>query len=204
LDLSLGTANKKKFINHNQLDAKGRKARKEEVENEDEEDQVDEENQNTPFSAHMAKNRRERLTEYYSLEPRALPSKEVKPLKNSKLDRFANTIEINLDLASNTQIKAIEAIEQGHKNIGFWHLQNASDFIRNDHAIANLKRIKIRDPSSTNAVRNYIDRAELISPQMKQIIEQQKKLMPKNYQNFYYRRIHIVMRFVFSGRGRGY
>jgi hypothetical protein len=38
LDLSLGIAGKKKFINHGRLDAKGRKARKEEVEMEDEED----------------------------------------------------------------------------------------------------------------------------------------------------------------------
>jgi hypothetical protein len=41
LDLSLEIANKKKFINHCRLDAKGRKARREEVENEDEEDQID-------------------------------------------------------------------------------------------------------------------------------------------------------------------
>jgi hypothetical protein len=89
LDLSLGIVNKKKFINHDQLDTKGWKARKEEVENEDEEDQIDEENQDAPFSAHMAKNlvskdpslnfmepnRRERLTKYYSIKPKALPGK---------------------------------------------------------------------------------------------------------------------------------
>jgi hypothetical protein len=56
LDLSLGIPNKKKFINHGQLDAKGRRARREEVENEDEDDHIDEENQETPFSAVMAKN----------------------------------------------------------------------------------------------------------------------------------------------------
>jgi hypothetical protein len=88
----------------------------------------------------------------------------VKPLKYSKLDKFANTLEINLYLVANAQIKAVEAIEQGHTDIGFWHLQNASDFIRNGHAIANLKRIEIRDPASENAVKNYIDGAELISP----------------------------------------
>jgi hypothetical protein len=124
----------------------------------------------------METDRRERLTEYYSLEPKALPSKEVKPLKNSRMDKFANTLEINLDLSANAQLKSIEAIEQGHRDIGFWHLQNASDFIRNGHAIANLKRIEIRDPVSANAVKNYIDEAELISPQMKQIIENQKFL----------------------------
>jgi hypothetical protein len=51
-----------------------------------------------------------------------------------------------------------------------------------------LERLRIRDSVSANAVKNYIDGAELISPQMKSIIDQQKKLMPKNYQNSYYRR----------------
>jgi hypothetical protein len=41
--------------------------------------------------------------------------------------------------------------------MGYWHLQNASDFIRNAHALSNLERLKIRDPSSANTVKNYID-----------------------------------------------
>jgi hypothetical protein len=44
-------------------------------------------------------------------DPKALPEKEVKPLKNSKLDRFANTLEINFNLSANAQVKPIEAIE---------------------------------------------------------------------------------------------
>jgi hypothetical protein len=40
LDLSLEIPNKKNFINHGWLDAKGRRARREEVENEDEEEQI--------------------------------------------------------------------------------------------------------------------------------------------------------------------
>jgi hypothetical protein len=87
----------------------------------------------------MDQERRERLTQYYSADPKTLPDKEIKPLKYSKIDKFANNLEINLDLAA-------------------------------------------------NAVKSYIDGAELISPQMKQIIENQKKLMPRNYQNFYYKR----------------
>jgi hypothetical protein len=55
LDLSLGIPNRKKFMNHGRLDAKGRRARREEIENEDEEEQIEEENQDTPFSAAMAK-----------------------------------------------------------------------------------------------------------------------------------------------------
>jgi hypothetical protein len=81
------------------------------VENEDEEDQIDEENEDTPFSAHLAKN---------------LVSKDP-----------------------------------------------SLDFM---------------DPASANVVKNYIDLDELISPQMKQIIDNQKKLMPKNFQNCSYRR----------------
>jgi hypothetical protein len=55
LDLSLGIPNKKRFINHGRLDAKGQRSRREEIENEDEEDQIKEENQEAPFSAVMAK-----------------------------------------------------------------------------------------------------------------------------------------------------
>jgi hypothetical protein len=54
--------------------------------------------------------------------------------------------------------------------------------------LENLKRIKIPDPTAANAVKSYIDGAELLSPQMKQITENQKKLMPRNYQNSYYKR----------------
>jgi hypothetical protein len=54
--------------------------------------------------------------------------------------------------------------------------------------LANLKRIEIRDPIVANAVKSYIDRAELLSPQMKQIIENQKILMPRNYRNSFYKR----------------
>jgi hypothetical protein len=41
------------------------------------------------------------LSELHLSEPRALPGKEVKPLKNSRLDKFANNIEINFNLAAN-------------------------------------------------------------------------------------------------------
>jgi hypothetical protein len=112
----------------------------------------------------MDPEKRKRLTQYYSSDPKALPGKEVKPLKYSKMDKFATNLEINLDLAANAQIKAAEAIEQGQMEIGFWHLQNASDFIRNGHALENLKRIEIRDPTAANAVKSYIDGAESISP----------------------------------------
>jgi hypothetical protein len=70
-----------------------------------------------------------------------LPAKEVKPLKFSKLDRFAN--EINLAVAGNAPLKALEAFDQAEADIGYWHLQNASDFIRNAHALSNLERLKI-------------------------------------------------------------
>jgi hypothetical protein len=109
-------------------------------------------------------------------------------LKYSKLHKFANNIEINFDLTGNAQLKVMEALEQEEKKISYWHMQNASDFIRNGCALANLERLKIKDPTSANAVKNYIDGAELISPQMKSVIDQQKKLMFKYYQNSYYKR----------------
>jgi hypothetical protein len=52
-----------------------------------------------------------------------------------------------------------------------------------------MERLKIKDSASANAVKNYIDGAELISPHTKSIIiDQQKKLMLKYYQNSYYKR----------------
>jgi hypothetical protein len=45
-------------------------------------------------------------------------------------------------------------------------------------ALANLERLRIRDSVVANAIKNYIDGTELISPQMKSIIDQQKKLIP--------------------------
>jgi virulence-associated protein VapD len=43
------------------------------------------------------------------------------------LDRFANTLEIIFELAADSQVKAIEAIQQGQRDIKFLHLQNASE-----------------------------------------------------------------------------
>jgi Asp-tRNA(Asn)/Glu-tRNA(Gln) amidotransferase A subunit family amidase len=143
----------------------------------------------------MEPDRREKLIELCSQDPKALPSKEVKPLKYSKLDRFANNIETNLAAAGNAQVKALEAFDQADADIGYWNLQNASDFIRNAHALSNLERLRLRDPRSANAVKNYVDGAELISPQMKSIIDSQNKLAPKYYQNSYYKRrgeTHII------------
>jgi hypothetical protein len=96
-------------------------------------------------------------------------------LKFSKLDKFANNIKTNLAAAGNAQVKALEAFDQTDADIGYWHLQNASDFIRNAHALSNLERLKLRDPRSANAVKSYVDGAELISPQMKSIIDSQNK-----------------------------
>jgi hypothetical protein len=91
----------------------------------------------------MDPDRREKLSDLYLSEPRALLGKEVKPLKNNRLDKFASNVEINFDLVGNAQLKAIEALEQGERDVGFWQLQNASDFIRNGHALANLERLRI-------------------------------------------------------------
>jgi hypothetical protein len=78
-------------------------------------------------------------------------------------------------------LKALEAFEQAEADIEYWHLQNSSDFIKNAYALSNLERLKIRDPTSANAIKNYVDGAELISPQIRTIIERHKKLMPKYF-----------------------
>jgi hypothetical protein len=92
--------------------------------------------------------------------------------------------------------------------------------------MAMLWLIRLRDISSTNVIRSYIEGAELISPQAKKIIDKQKNLMPKHYQNSYYKRRNSFgygnynyncpinysnnkinyhpSKLVFSGSGRGY
>jgi hypothetical protein len=45
-------------------------------------------------------------------------------------------------------------------------------FYKNGNALANLERIKIRDNSSTTAIKSYVDGTELISPQAKKIINE--------------------------------
>jgi hypothetical protein len=129
LDLSIGIKSQKKFVNLGCLDAKGRKAKVEEDVIQEIKDQPIEEEIRFPLATHLAKklvdknpnldfmnpDRREKLSDLYLSEPRALPGKEIKPLKNSRLDKFANNIEINFDLARNAQLKAIEALEQGER-----------------------------------------------------------------------------------------
>jgi hypothetical protein len=136
----------------------------------------------------MEKSRREKLIQLYSKYPSILPASEVKPLKISSKDKFANTMEIDLDMAGNTQAKGMEALENGDADLGHWHLANSMEFIRNAHSLANLERLKIKDPSSTTAIKNYVEGAELITPQARKIIDEQMKLVPKFYKNSYSRR----------------
>jgi hypothetical protein len=62
------------------------------------------------------------------------------------------------------------------------------EFIKNAHSLANLERLKIRDPSSATAIKNYIEKTEIITPQTKKIIDEQKKLIPKYYKNSFYKK----------------
>jgi hypothetical protein len=117
----------------------------------------------------IEKSRREKLIQLYSVHPSVLPASEVKPLKFSSKNKFANTMEINLDMAGNAQAKGIEALENGDADLGHWHLANSMEFIRNAHSLANLERLKIRDPSSVMAIKNYVEGAELITPQARKI-----------------------------------
>jgi hypothetical protein len=87
----------------------------------------------------MDSEKREKLLDLYSQDPRALPSKEIKPLKFSKIDRFANNIEINLAVAGNTQLKALEAFDQADPDIGYWHIKNSSEFIPNAQYCSNVQ-----------------------------------------------------------------
>jgi hypothetical protein len=51
--------------------------------------------------------------------------------------------------------------------------------------ICSLRKI---NPSSATAIKNYVEGAEIITPQARKIIDEQKKLMPKFYKNSYFRR----------------
>jgi hypothetical protein len=57
-------------------------------------------------------------------------------------------MKINLNTAGNAQAKGMKALEIDH-----WYLLNSMEFIRNAHSLANLERLKIRDPSSAMAKR---------------------------------------------------
>jgi hypothetical protein len=83
----------------------------------------------------MEKSRREKSIQLYSIGPSVLPASEVKPLKFSSKDKFANTMEIILDMAGNAQAKGIEALENGDADMGYWHLANSMEFIRNAHSL---------------------------------------------------------------------
>jgi hypothetical protein len=77
----------------------------------------------------IEKSRRKKLMQLYSVDPSVLPTSEVKPLKFSNKDEFANTMEINLDMAGNAQTKSIEALENCDAELGHWHLANSLKFI---------------------------------------------------------------------------
>jgi hypothetical protein len=59
------------------------------------------------------KERREKLITYYLLDFKTFP-------KISKLDKFANTIEINFDLTANAQMEAILASSKYHRFYKEW------------------------------------------------------------------------------------
>jgi hypothetical protein len=75
----------------------------------------------------MEKSRREKLMQLYSIDPSVLLTSEVKP---SSKNKFANTMEINLDMSGNAHAKGIEALESGDSELGHWHLANSMEFIR--------------------------------------------------------------------------
>jgi hypothetical protein len=174
LDLSIEIKKQNKFINYGKLDAKAGKAKDLEDEIEKNKEEPIEEDETYPRSSYLAKRlmdvdpgldfmdseKRERLLSLYSQDPKALPSKEVKPLKYSELDRFANNIEINLAAAGNAQVEALEALEHRDMDLGFYHLKNSTEFIRNAHELSNLERLKLRDPSSANAIKSHIEGAD--------------------------------------------
>jgi hypothetical protein len=63
----------------------------------------------------MEKSRREKSIQLYSIDPSVLPAFEVKPLKFSSKDKFANTMEINLECPS-----------KRHRSLGKWRCRYGS------------------------------------------------------------------------------
>jgi hypothetical protein len=113
LDLIIGIKGQNKFVNYGHLDIKARKAKDLEEAIQQAREEPIEEDENFPRATHLAKRlidtepgldfmdseKREKLLELYSQDPRVLPTKEIKPLKFSKMDRFSNNIEVNLATA---------------------------------------------------------------------------------------------------------
>jgi hypothetical protein len=70
------------------------------------------------------------------------------------------------------------------------HVKNGIDLLRNAHSLTNLKRKSKVKILYGLVVLRMIQKAkgvELINPQVRKIINEQKKLMPKYYQNNYYK-----------------
>jgi hypothetical protein len=132
------------------------------------------------------------LQKFYSKQPQAMPIKEVKPLKYSKIDKFAANIITNADIIGNAAIIASQAFETGNKAQGMTHLSNILDLSRNIRSEANIERVKVRNPSAAFAIKKHLDGAEIISPAMKDIVKEEKEQGFKkpyyNKQNYFRKR----------------
>jgi hypothetical protein len=115
------------------------------------------------------------LHKFYSKQPQAMPIKEVKPLKSSRMDKFASNIITNTDIIGNAVITAAQAFESNEEDVGMTHLSNILDLSRNIRSEANIERLKIRNPSAAFAIKRHFDGAEIISPAMKDIIKEEKE-----------------------------
>jgi hypothetical protein len=155
MDLSIGIKGQKKFVNYDHLDDKARKAKNLEDIIQEAREKPIEENEHFPKTTHLARklintdpglnfmnSKKKKLIKLYSQEPRALPTKEIKPLKFSKLDRFANNIEINFAGAGNSQLKSLEAFDQADADVGYWHLKKFIRFYKKCPHFIQFRKIK--------------------------------------------------------------
>jgi hypothetical protein len=60
--------------------------------------------------------------------------------------------------------------------IGIFKIQNTTDFIRNGYALTNLEKIRLKNSSLSNTIKDYVEGAKLISPPIKKIVDEQKKI----------------------------
>jgi hypothetical protein len=67
------------------------------------------------------------LQKYYAKNPTTMPTKELEPLKFSKINKFTSKIEGNADIFGNTIITAFQTFESDDRAEGIAHLNNIFD-----------------------------------------------------------------------------
>jgi hypothetical protein len=102
------------------------------------------------------------LQKLYNKNPVAMPNKEVKLLRFSKIDKFATKVENEADLIGNATIAAAACFEANQGAKAMFHLNNIIDIARDLRSNANTERLDLKDKRSASAIRRHISVPEIL------------------------------------------